>query len=247
MAHLWRDPDKPNLPFFTLKNVIPCEYDVIDCPWNEGVVVLRKDEPTGMKVRAYFSAANVLTHYFEDYTILDRDILEMRSADGSFLFDGRNGRMFCHHENVSVSTFDAPSTEEEELDRFEVGGRGIVIATLGKRNSMIYYNGKQALPYYHEGEAHPIFKATSCDSGDRPVIDGFLIEENDSMVILSNDCERIHTDDLANVQVLTRLDAYSVTGNQDVVFQFDGEIFCCEKIMDEIFKNCNELFEADDE
>lgn len=165
-----------------MKKLIPCEYDMIACPWYEEIVILRKDEPTGMQLRAYFTYTEELTDWYSNYEILDRDIIELRNSDGSYLYDARNGKMILHHNNVSMQSFDVPFKNERALDFMKIGGRGIVIFTLGKNKSMIYYDGKQAKQYFYKGEVHLIYKRVGCYDGHRPAVDGFSLEEGSYII-----------------------------------------------------------------
>lgn len=244
LARLYRESGKCNYPF-VLKKLIPCEYDVIACPWHEEIVVLRKDEAVGMKVRAYFTDIEELTDWYSNYEILDRDIVELRNSDGSYLFDARNGKMFLHHENNSLISFDAPFKDEDELDFMKVGGRGIVIITYGKKESIIYYNGKRTRQYFYEGEVHPIYKVTECDAGHRPAVDGFILEEDGNMILLSADCQRKGTDNLFQIKAETRIEAYSKDTNQTVVYPFASETYRSELALKDFFEECDDLFGCD--
>lgn len=245
LARLYRESLKYNYPI-VLKRIIPCEYDVIECPWHEEIVILRKDETVGMSVRAYFTDVEELTDWYSNYKILDRDIVELRNSEGSFLYDARNGKMFLHHENISQFSFDAPFKDEDELDFMKVGGRGIVICTWSKnKSSIIYYNGKHTRQYFYEGEILPIYKVTECDSGHRPAVDGFILEEGGSMILLSADCQRRGTDNLFQIKAETRIEAYSKDTNQTIVYPFASETYQSELALKDFFEECDDLFGSD--
>ncbi len=241
LAHLVRASGKDNQPF-SLETLLPCEFDSIVCPWYEEIVILRKDEAIGMKVKAYFTEISQTTEWYEDYEILDRDILELRDPTGSYLYDARNGKVFLHHENKSLFSFDAPFKKETDLNFSEIGSRGIVITTFGEKDSLIYYNGKRTRQYYYEGEVHPIYTGTDCHEGHRPVVNGFIIEADGGMVLLSADCQRLRTDKLASIQVHTRIEAYSKDTNQTVVYPFASDTYHCKQDIKDFFANCDELF-----
>lgn len=186
LARLYRGYRKPRDPFI-LKRLIPCEYDAISCPWYEEIIILQKDEPLGLRVRAYLTYPEEMTDWYSNYAILDRDIVELRNSDGSYLYDARNGKMFLHHKNKSLFSFDVPSKSENALDFMKVGGRGIIILAHGKNKSAIYYNGKRTKQYFYEGELHPIYKRVGCYDGHRPAIDGFIFECGNNKILLNAD------------------------------------------------------------
>ena len=242
LARLYREPLKYNDPII-LKRLIPCEYDVIDCPWHEEIVILRKDEPVGMSVRAYFTDVEKLTNWYSNYVILDRDIVELRNADGSYLFDARNGKMFLHHENDSFVALDAPFKDEDELDFMEVGGRGIVILAWGKKqDSIIYYNGKRTRQLFYEGDIHPIYKVTDNEQGHRPAVDGFILEEDGNMMFLSADCQRKGADNLLHIKAETRIETCCKDTKQTIVYPFSSKTYRSEAAFKEIFDKLENLF-----
>lgn len=188
LAHLRRKFGKGGDPF-VLKRLISCEYDVIVCPWHEEIVILRKDEPMGMRVCAYFTYTEEITDWYSNYEILDRDIVELRNSDGSYLYDARKGKMFLHHKNKSLFSFDASLKNETAHSSMKAGGRGIVILAYGRSKSAIYYTGKRTRQYFYEGELHPIYKKFGCYDGHRPAVDGFLFECGNNIILLSADCK----------------------------------------------------------
>lgn len=188
LAHYSRERKIHDAPFY-LEELLPCEYDFIDAPWYEEIVVLRKDDFNRMKVRAYFTNIKKLTDWYDDYSILDRDIVEMQNAKDYFLYDARNGKMFFHHNNKSFCTFNAFNEAKSNL--FESKEQGIVIYAAGICESLIYYYKDDVRIYNTEGEIKPIAKAMYFENGNRLPAIGFVIKEKDGVTLLGPDCREI--------------------------------------------------------
>lgn len=254
LARIDREFNKEFQPIEVIR-IIPCEFDSIVTPKHNYIVILKKDEAVGMSVRAYFTSVDELTDWYSNYIILGRNIVELSNSDGNYLYDNK-GKMFLHHQNQACIAFDVPFKDEDEKDYYEFGRRGIVVfadshrTNNSSKDSLIYYNGKRARQYFFKGEIHPIYKVTDCENGPRPIVDRFIIEEDGNMVLLSADCNRIRTGDLAQIKVETRIETYSKDTNRTVVYPYSSKTYQSELELHEFFNECCDLlgsdFEKDD-
>lgn len=211
LAHFGRGLSDKSQPIL-LKMVIPCEYDAIESPWHEGIVILRKDEYDGMKVRTYFTYVNELTDEYDYYQILDRDIIELKNTSGYELFDARTGKCFLNHKNQSLVSFNAHISDKSKDN--------IVILSFGK---LIFYDGNIAKEHYYDGDVHPIFKTTDVLASDRPLIKGFVIENPDGIQIISADGRYIEISEALSVAIDHRIEIFDNDYNQDFIYPFEAD------------------------
>lgn len=221
LAHFGRGLSDKSQPIL-LKRMIPCEYDAIESPWHEGIVVLRKDEYDGMKVRTYFTYVNKLTDEYDYYQILDRDIIELKNTSGYELFDARSGKCFLHHKNQSFVSFNAHISDKSK--------ENIVILSFGK---FIFYDGNIANEHYYNGYAHPIFKTTDVQASDRPLIKGFIIENTDGIQIMSAEGQYVEVSNTVSVAIDHRIEIYDNDCNQYFIYPFEADSYRAEVDMED--------------
>lgn len=200
LAHYGRDTRNNSAPF-SLITLLPCEMDYVEARWYEETVILRKDVPNGMKVRAYFTYAKKLTEWYDDYIVLDRDIVEMRDCQKSYLYDARDGEMFCCHKNKSYITYNAFDDCNGECQEDEE--HSIVIHASGQCESLICYGKNGLRIYYADGEINPVIKSMNFSGGHRLPVIGFVVRGENGDTLLSSDCYEMHRD--SDIKVVTKV------------------------------------------
>lgn len=240
IAHIKESDDSSPL----LNMLIPCEYDSLDYSKSMAVAVLRKDELTGQKCRAYFPWFDMLTDWYDSYEILGRGLVELRNPKENELYDAIEGKMILKHNNIAYHTFDVLLNEPDDPDDIYYEDIGVVIHTFGERDSVLFYDHKTVTQFFYNGDMHPIYGTGCFFEMDKPFVTGFVIEDKEKgLILLDKYCEPIRIDDPAWIKIKSQVEVYGSRYHEITEYPFSSNTISCENIVETLFGNMNDFLE----
>lgn len=197
ILHVKRDLDEPQKEFEIAK-IIPCEYDRISSPYHEEIVIMEKDTMYGMEIKLYFTYTEEITDSYCGYTLLNRDVIEVKSATSRHIYDARNGKIFFTSDKQRFANlvFEVNGGTAKEYNKHNYEKTDLIIYdTYDIKNDLscfIYYNGEETSEFVFEGEPYIVFDFR-CYEGDSPLIKQLIVKKDDELIVLDDKCHPIAT------------------------------------------------------
>lgn len=180
---------------FEIAKIIPCEYDRISSPYHEEIVIMEKDTMYGMEVNLYFTYTEEITPSYCKYRLLNRDIIEVRTADKRHIYDARSGEIFftSDKERFAHLVFEVSGGTAKEYNDHNYDETDLIIYDVNNDLScFIYYNGEKTTEIMFEGEPYMIFDFR-CYEGHSPLVKQLIVKQENKLVVLDNKCNVVAT------------------------------------------------------
>lgn len=240
IAHIIESDDSSLL----LNTLIPCEYDSLDYSKSMAIALLRKDELSGQKFRAYFPWHGMLTDWYDSYEILGRGLVELRNTEANELFDAIEGKMILKHNNIAYHAFDVLLNEPDDPDDIYYEDIGVVISTFGERDSILFYDRKNLTQFFYNGDMHPIYGTGCCYEMEKPFVNGFVVEDKEKgLILLDRHCNPIKIDNPAWIKIKSQVEVYGSRYHEITEYTFSSNAVNCENIVETLFGDMNEYLE----
>ena len=197
---------------FGLRKFIVCLYDIIDTPNGDDVFFLRQYQGNSMVVRAYLCGPSVITNEYSNGIFVPNwvsgnDYLEMSSNGESTLFDTATGKVVAKYGNfITVGGYPV--------------GVGIVLHQIYSGTERLLYvlKGRIFASYIYDGN---MTVALSALEDGNPMCYGFIVINNDKVVVLNSFCKPLEFPDSTEISV-KHLVSNEMLGNGTKTMYIDG-------------------------